>query len=42
MKKRVVTGANCSLGTLFLTFDTHEEMIRALNNIEEYIKINVK
>lgn len=36
------TGANCSLGTLFLRFDTHEEMISLLNNIEEYIKINVK
>ena len=36
------TGANTSLGTLFLRFDTREEMTKALSHDRDWLKINVE
>lgn len=36
------TGANNSLGTLFLRFETREELETALNNSTSWLRINVK
>ncbi len=36
------TGANTSLGTLFLRFDTREELDQNITDIDKYIKINLK
>ena len=36
------TGANTSLGTLFLRFDTREEMTNALSHNRDWLKINVE
>jgi hypothetical protein len=36
------TGANSSLGTLFLRFDTREELDSTLNRISDYIHINLR
>ena len=36
------TGANAALGTLFLKFDTREELADALENQEQWLTINVK
>ncbi len=36
------TGANTSLGTLFLRFDTREELNSTLNRISDYIHINLR
>ena len=34
-------GANAALGTLFLRFDTREELDKALNNQKDWLKIEV-
>lgn len=36
------TGANTSLGTLFLRFDSREELDDVMNNIDKYITIKLK
>ena len=36
------SGANAALGTLFLKFDTREELAEALANQKEWLKINLK
>lgn len=36
------TGANTSLGTLFLRFETREELDRVMTHINDYIKINLR
>ena len=36
------SGANAALGTLFLRFDTREELAEALANQKEWLKINLK
>lgn len=36
------TGANAALGTLFLKFDTREELAEALDSQEQWLTINVK
>ena len=36
------TGANASIGTLFLRFDTREELEKALNNPASWMQIKVK
>ena len=36
------TGANAALGTLFLRFDSREELANALENQSTWLKINVK
>ena len=36
------SGANAALGTLFLKFDTSEELAEALANQKEWLKINLK
>lgn len=36
------TGANTSLGTLFLQFDSHNNLEKALNDTSSWLKINLK
>lgn len=36
------TGANAALGTLFLKFDTREDLANALENQNKWLKINIK
>lgn len=36
------TGANTSLGTIFLRTDTREELDEIISNFEQYVKINLK
>lgn len=36
------TGANAAIGTLFLHFQSNEEMISTMENISKYIKINIE
>ena len=35
-------GANCTIGTLILKFETHEEMLSVLRNIDKYVKVKLK
>ena len=41
-KVSAFSGANQSLGTLFLRFDTHEQLEAVINNPSQYIHIDVK
>lgn len=36
------SGANAALGTLFLRFDTREELAKALSNQKEWLRVNLK
>jgi hypothetical protein len=38
----VFNGANQSLGTLFLQFDTREELNKALSKRDEWLRINLR
>ena len=41
-KVETFKGANNAIGTLFLHFNTREEMIAALNHQEKWLKLNIK
>ena len=41
-KVETFKGANNAIGTLFLHFNTREEMAAALNNQEKWLKLNIK
>jgi hypothetical protein len=36
------TGANCSLGDMFLQFDTRKQLDNAIGNVSEWMKVVVK
>ena len=35
------TGANTAIGTLFLRFESHEEMMHVMGNMGKYVRIKV-